>query len=141
MTDDYEVGYGKPPKKSQFQKGVSGNPTGRPKKPVDFDQQLLQEANLPFVFTENGRPIRITKQRVAIRQLMHKAMKGDVNAIKAFRDYQRQAIENVAFLNAQRSTENERFKNARQLTEAELNKLILASKEAQEILASAEGKE
>jgi hypothetical protein len=28
---DYEVGYGKPPKKSQFKKGRSGNPNGRPK--------------------------------------------------------------------------------------------------------------
>ena len=27
----YEVGYGKPPKHSQFQKGKSGNPKGRPK--------------------------------------------------------------------------------------------------------------
>ena|SRR5437868_14511965 len=35
-TDDYEVGYGKPPKNSQFQKGVSGNPTGRPKKARDL---------------------------------------------------------------------------------------------------------
>lgn len=28
---DYVVGYGKPPKEAQFKKGVSGNPTGRPK--------------------------------------------------------------------------------------------------------------
>lgn len=27
----YKVGYGKPPKGSQFKKGLSGNPTGRPK--------------------------------------------------------------------------------------------------------------
>jgi hypothetical protein len=27
----FEVGYGKPPKASQFRKGVSGNPKGRPK--------------------------------------------------------------------------------------------------------------
>jgi hypothetical protein len=28
---DYDVGYGKPPPHTQFQKGVSGNPRGRPK--------------------------------------------------------------------------------------------------------------
>ena len=28
---DYVVGYGKPPKEAQFKKGMSGNPTGRPK--------------------------------------------------------------------------------------------------------------
>lgn len=29
MSDDYEVGYGRPPKHGQFQKGKSGNPSGR----------------------------------------------------------------------------------------------------------------
>ena len=28
--EKYEVGYGKPPKQSQFQPGQSGNPNGRP---------------------------------------------------------------------------------------------------------------
>jgi hypothetical protein len=32
MSDDYEVGYGKPPKGNQFPKGVSGNLKGRPPK-------------------------------------------------------------------------------------------------------------
>ena len=31
MADEYEVGYGKPPKDSQFKKGESGNKRGRPK--------------------------------------------------------------------------------------------------------------
>jgi hypothetical protein len=29
--DDYVIGYGKPPKNSQFQNGISGNSRGRPK--------------------------------------------------------------------------------------------------------------
>ena len=40
--DDYEVGYGKPPKNTQFRKGVSGNPRGRPKKSLDFDHELIR---------------------------------------------------------------------------------------------------
>jgi hypothetical protein len=31
MGDDDQVGYGKPPKHSQFKKGQSGNSRGRPK--------------------------------------------------------------------------------------------------------------
>jgi Family of unknown function (DUF5681) len=31
MAGDYEVGYGKPPARSRFSKGQSGNPKGRPK--------------------------------------------------------------------------------------------------------------
>jgi hypothetical protein len=40
--EDFEVGYCKPPKKSQFQPGVSGNLGGRPKKlcPLTFEEQL-----------------------------------------------------------------------------------------------------
>lgn len=34
IEDDGKVGYGKPPKHSQFQAGQSGNPNGRPKKKV-----------------------------------------------------------------------------------------------------------
>ena len=31
MAEDYEVGYGKPPRHSRFTKGYSGHPEGRPK--------------------------------------------------------------------------------------------------------------
>jgi len=30
MSNDYEVGYKKPPKQGRFKKGQSGNPRGRP---------------------------------------------------------------------------------------------------------------
>jgi hypothetical protein len=31
--NDYKIGYGKPPRHAQFRKGVSGFPSGRPKRP------------------------------------------------------------------------------------------------------------
>jgi hypothetical protein len=35
--DDDEVGFGKPPKKHQWKPGQSGNPKGRPRKPISTD--------------------------------------------------------------------------------------------------------
>jgi hypothetical protein len=78
--NSYEVGYGKPPKKTQFQKGVSGNPTGRSKKAPDFDSELLQESKSFITINENGRPRRISKHGIVIKQLMKLAMTGNIPA-------------------------------------------------------------
>ncbi|WP_029087516.1 DUF5681 domain-containing protein [Brevundimonas aveniformis] len=60
-----DVGYCRPPKRSQFRKGQSGNPKGRPKKrPQHFSQRQLTHAiieNLdgPITFT-NSDGVTIT---------------------------------------------------------------------------------
>ena len=43
MTDDYEVGFKKPPKHTQFKPGRSGNPDGRPTGRMNFKTELLDE--------------------------------------------------------------------------------------------------
>jgi Family of unknown function (DUF5681) len=60
-TGDYEVGYGKPPKDGQFKKGVSGNPSGRPKKPKDSLSVLMRELESKLTINENGQRKVITK--------------------------------------------------------------------------------
>lgn len=79
---DYEVGYGKPPKHSQFPKGQSGNPKGRPKKLKNM-QELLNE-ELEKKITVNGE--LVTKQCAIIRSLVHAAIKGSPSARKMVLD-------------------------------------------------------
>jgi len=83
MSEEYEVGYGLPPKATRFKKGKSGNPKGRPKGTLNLKTDVLEEANEMLVITENGKPRRISKQRAVVKQIYNKAIKGDIKAAKA----------------------------------------------------------
>ena len=131
-ADNYEVGYGRPPKDTRFRKGVSGNPSGRTRKPQDFDQQLLREAGSFVTITEKGRRVRISKHDVAIRQLVHKAMTGDLSALKTFVPLCRLAREKVVLMEAQKVKDLERYNDVTQLTTEELERLLATILEREE---------
>lgn len=83
MSDrSYDVGYGKPPKRTQFQKGQSGNPQGRPKGALNVATALERELNQRVTIKENGQTRSITKFEAAIKQLANKAASGDAKAIQ-----------------------------------------------------------
>jgi len=79
--DDEEVGYGKPPKRSQFKKGQSGNPKGRMPGARSFRADLDAELRAEVQVTENGKALRLTKQQLMVKALMAKAIKGEPRAI------------------------------------------------------------
>src|ERR1039458_7972946 len=56
----YAVGYGKPPRHTQFKPGQSGNATGRPKKAKTLDDVLYEEFNR-FVTITEGRDRKSTR--------------------------------------------------------------------------------
>ena len=83
MSNDDKVGYGRPPKKSRFQPGQSGNPKGRPKGTKDLKTDLAEELLEMIQVTEGGRKRAISKQRAMVKSLMARAVQGDVRAITA----------------------------------------------------------
>jgi len=79
---NYDVGYGKPPKQSRFQKGRSGNPKGRPKGSLNVATALERELNQRVTIKENGVSRSITKFEAAVKQLVNKAASGEAKAIQ-----------------------------------------------------------
>jgi hypothetical protein len=80
----YRIGYGNPPKRTQFKKGQSGNPRGRPKGRRNLATDLAAELGEHVTVREDGHPRRVSKQRALIKSLMAKALGGDVRASTAF---------------------------------------------------------
>ena len=77
---DDQLGYGRPPKHSQFQKGQSGNPRGRPKGARGLKTDLRAELSERVTVTENGRARSLTKQQLIIKAMAARAAKGDNQA-------------------------------------------------------------
>ena len=89
MADDYEIGYGKPPKHGRFKKGRSGNPKGRPKGNRDFSTDLLETLRAPVQLTEKGRPKTVSTQQAALLRLREKALGGNARALDRLIDLAR----------------------------------------------------
>jgi len=83
MSDDdqtYEVGYGKPPVATQFKKGKSGNPRGRPKGARGVRTLLAEALAQQITISEAGRTSRVSKSEALILSLITRAIKGDIRA-------------------------------------------------------------
>jgi hypothetical protein len=77
---DYDVGYHKPPKHSRFKPGQSGNWHGRPKGTRNLKTDLAEELAERIAISEGGRRRAVSKQRGMLKQLLAKALRGDVRA-------------------------------------------------------------
>ena len=106
-TYDYDIGYKKPPKHSQFKDGVSGNPRGRPPKAKNSDDRYLniqRLLNQKAKITLNGRRWSLSMHDVCFAQVLAKAATTGDTA--AWREVDRMANR----LEGQRQTDdNEKF--------------------------------
>src|SRR6516164_8897250 len=87
--NDFKVGHGRPPLRTRFKKGQSGNPGGRRKKPLPA---LLADAlNEPVFVTIDGERRQITKREAIVHQLVNKSTTADLRATKMLFDMMKDA--------------------------------------------------
>ena len=84
MTDAnrHKVGYCRPPLENQFQKGQSGNRSGRPKGSKNISAVIAAGLAERVTVTLNGKRRSISKLEAAVTQMANKAAAGDRHAAK-----------------------------------------------------------
>jgi Family of unknown function (DUF5681) len=80
--NDYEIGYRKPPKHSQFQPGQSGNPAGRRKGLRNFKTDVVSTLAMPLKVKEGGRTRTRSTQEAALMMIRNKACQGHDPSLK-----------------------------------------------------------
>jgi Family of unknown function (DUF5681) len=78
-ADQHEIGYGKPPKHSQFPKGKSGNPGGRPKAPISISIKDMLDGDQ---MGKNGEVI--SKREAIVIRMLNDALAGNQKAFGRF---------------------------------------------------------
>ncbi len=82
MLNDYEVGYGKPPKKNRFKPGFSGNKKGRPKGQPNLHTIVGKVLKEKITIVKNGEVLKMTMLEGIIRKLFVEGLQGKEGAIK-----------------------------------------------------------
>ena len=80
----YPVGFGKPPQSSRFKPGNSYGRRGRPKGAENLHTILAEEFDATVEVNERGRKRKLSKLRVALRQLANKIASGDIRALALY---------------------------------------------------------
>ena len=90
-NDNYEIGYGKPPKGTQFQPGQSGNRKGRPKGSKNMVTLWKDMLNEKITVREGDRTRSMSCVEAILHTLKVKALKGDPKATQMIMSLLKQA--------------------------------------------------
>ena len=98
--EDHKVGYGKPPKHSQFKPGESGNPKGRPKGARNLKTEIREVMQSMVTVTQDGQRKKISTRKAVVLRLTEKALSGNVQATRVLldliRNYDEEEVADVA---------------------------------------------
>jgi len=95
-SDNYQVGYCRPPKTTRFKPGQSGNPKGRPKGSMDTHRLIDAILNKKVSATIDGIPIRISKKQAILVRLANSAASGDLKSMQVLLPHMLQIDEKKA---------------------------------------------
>jgi hypothetical protein len=83
MSEEYPVGYKKPPKQHQYKPGQSGNPRGRPRSeprnPATLLDEMLDES---LYVTIDGRRKKVSRREAIALKYITEALAGDEKAMR-----------------------------------------------------------
>jgi hypothetical protein len=82
--DDYAVGYGRPPKTTQFKPGQSGNPKGRPKGSRSARAELIEIIFGKVPMTVGGRRRFVSRLGATYLKQWERSIKGNERSTQAF---------------------------------------------------------
>jgi GrpB-like predicted nucleotidyltransferase (UPF0157 family) len=84
---DLSTGYRKPPQHTRWKKGTSGNPKGRPRRPLPINDLVLALStaeNDTVYITVAGKRVKTTLLNALVMRIVRDAVAGKPEAIKAY---------------------------------------------------------
>jgi len=84
QKSDYEVGYCRPPRHTQWRLGESGNPRGRPKGLNNFSTDLKRVLKMPVKLKAGGRMRNVSSQQASLMLLREKALQASLRHLERF---------------------------------------------------------
>ena len=75
--DQSAVGFGKPPVRTRFKKGVSGNPNGRPRGSRNVTIGIREAFTAPITIREGNKTYRASTLEALSRKMLERGIKGD----------------------------------------------------------------